>query len=77
MLTPMHTPRRSVSDEVHGLRATGSLAAGDFDEALFELERTSTRYLVGFLLRLGLFAPRVAVRIAWRLVLLRATPSPG
>lgn len=49
----MHAPRRSFSDEVHGLRATGSLVAGDFDEALSELERTSSRYLVGFLLRLA------------------------
>jgi len=45
----MHVPRRSVSDGVNGLRATGSLVAGDFDEALSELERISNRYLVGLL----------------------------
>ena len=62
----MHPSRRSVSDKVHGLRATtGSLIAGDFDEALAELERTSSRYLVGFLLRFSLVAPTVAVRLAW------------
>lgn len=77
MLTPMHAPRRSLGDEVHGLRATGSLVAGNFGEALSELERTSTRYLVHFLLCLGLFAPRVAIRIAWRIARLRATASPG
>ena len=71
----MQTPRRSVSDEVHGLRAIGSLVAGDFDAALAELERTSTRYLVGFLFRLGLLTPSVALRLAWRLVCLRATNS--
>lgn len=74
---PMHPLRWPLSDEVHVLRATGSLVAGDFDEALSELERTSTRYLVAFLLRLALFAPSVAVRIAWRIARLRATASPG
>ena len=73
----MQSPRRSVSGEVHGLRATGSLIAGDLDEALAELERTSAGYLLGFLLRLGLFAPNIALRIAWRIARLRATGSSG
>ena len=63
----MNTPRRSVSDEIHGLRATGSLVVGEFEEALAELEKTSTRYLVGFVLRLALVAPSVAARLAFRL----------
>ena len=67
ILTPMHPSRRSVSDEVHGLRANGSLVAGDFDDALAELERTSIRYLLGFLLRCSLVAPTVAMRLAFRL----------
>ena len=57
----MQSPRRSPSDEVHGLRATGSLDAGDFDEALAELEQTSLSYLAEFLIRFGLVTPTVAV----------------
>ena len=63
----MHPSRRSVSDEVHGLRAMASLVAGDFDKALGEIERASGRYLAGFLLRLSLVAPTVALRLALRL----------
>ena len=75
ILAPMNTPRRSVSDEVYGLRATGSLVIGDFDEALAELERTSTRYLVGFLPRFALVAPSVAFRLAWRLARRRVSAA--
>ena len=57
----------SVSDEVRGLRATGSLVAGDFEEALGEREQTSLAYLVRFLPRLAFVAPSVAARLAWRL----------
>ena len=71
----MNTRRRSISDEVHGLRATGLLVAGDFDEALAEFDRTSTRYLVGFLLRLSLVAPSVAFRLGWRLARRRVTDA--
>ena len=63
----MHPSRRSVSDEVHGLRATGSIVAGDIEGAVAELERASARYLVGFLLRFCLVAPSVALRLAWKL----------
>ena len=63
----MNAHRRSVSDEVHGLRATGSLVAGEFEEALGELEQTSLAYLAAFLLRFALVAPSVALRLAWRL----------
>ena len=48
------TSARSVSDEVRGLRATGSLVAGDFEDAVAELEQTSSRYLAGFFLRLAI-----------------------
>lgn len=71
----MHPSRRSVSDEVHGLRATGSLAAGDLEDALAELELTSTRYLVGFVLRFALVAPSVAARLAFRLARRRFSGS--
>ena len=60
----MNAPRRSVSDEVHGLRAMGSFVAGDFEEAISELEQTSLSYLAGFLIRFGLVAPSVALRVA-------------
>ena len=71
----MHPSRRSVSDEVHGLRAIASLVAGDFDEALAELERASARYLIGFLLRFSLVAPTVALRLAWRLARRRVSET--
>lgn len=63
----MNVQRRSVSDEIHGLRATGSLGTGDFEDALTELEQTSLAYLAAFLLRFALVAPSVALRLAWRL----------
>ena len=47
--------------------AAGSLVAGDFEEALAELEQTSFSYLVRFLPRLAFVAPSVAARLAWRL----------
>ena len=71
----MNMRRRSVSDEVHGLRATGSLVAGDFEEALDELEWTSARYFVGFLLRFAPVAPSVAARLAFRLARRRFSGS--
>ena len=72
----MQSPSRSLSDEVHGLRAAGSLVAGDFDEALAELEQTSLSYLAGFLIRFGLVAPSVAIRLAWRLARRRLLVAP-
>ena len=64
----MSTGRRSVSDEVHGLRAVSALVAGEFEDAVDELGQVSARYLVGFLLRFSLLSPSVAARLAWTLV---------
>ena len=72
----MQSPRRSLRDEVHGLRAAGSLVVGDVDEALAELKQTSLSYLAGFLIRFGLVAPTVAIRLAWRLARRRLLEVP-
>ena len=54
-------------DEIDGARAAGSLLVGDLEAAVDVLERVSTRYLAGFLWRLGILIPSVALRLAWRL----------
>ena len=62
----MDHPRSSLADEVHGARAVGSLVVGDIEAAEAELALTATRYLAGFVCRLVVIAPSVAVRLAWR-----------
>lgn len=65
-LVGMDVERSRLPDEVHGARAAGSLLVGDLVEAEAELVRVRTRYLVGFLARLGLLVPGVSLRLAWR-----------
>ena len=55
-------------DEVEGVLALRALRAGDLDEAAEILSRTRPRYSAGFLLRLAIVAPGVAIRTAWRLL---------
>ena len=69
----MNTRPPSVSDEVRGLRAVGSLVGGDVDGALAELEQTSFSYLAGLLPRLAFVAASVAARLAWSM---EACPAP-
>ena len=56
------------ADEVHGARAAGSFLAGDVAEAEAEVKLACvrTRYPVGFLARLAHLAPRVSLRLVWR-----------
>ena len=60
----MTSHRPSVLDETYGAQALGALLAGDCESALDALGRTSTRYLAGFLCRLGLLMPSISVRLA-------------
>ena len=54
----------SVLDEIYGAQALGALLAGDLESALDALGRASTRYVAGFLCRLGLLMPSVSARLA-------------
>ena len=63
----MDHPRLALPDEVHGARAVGSLVVGDLEAAEAELALTRARYLAGFLCRLAIITPSVALRLAWRL----------
>ena len=67
-LTPreMESRRRSVGDEVHGLRAVSAIVAVNLEDAVDELGQVSARNLAGFELRFALVAPRVAVHLGWR-----------
>ena len=62
----MDGQRSRLPDEVHGARAAGSLLVGDLAGAKAELAHVRTRYLAGFLARLGVVAPSVALRLVWR-----------
>ena len=64
---PMDRPRFALPDEVHGARAAGSLVVGDLEAVDAELALTGAHYLAGFLCRLAVIAPSVALRLAWRL----------
>ena len=55
-------------DEVWGVLALHAFRAGDLDRVAEMLSRTRPRYAAGFLLRLAVLAPGVAVRTAWRLL---------
>jgi len=54
----------SALDEIYGAQALGALLAGDLKSALDALGPASTRYIVGFLCRLGLLMPSVSARLA-------------
>ena len=58
-------------DEVWGVFAIGALRSGDIDGAAALLSRARLGYSVGFLLRLAVHAPELAIRTAWRLFTLR------
>jgi len=64
---PVSVRKPSLLDEIDGARAAGSMLVGDLDGAVDALERVSTRYLAGFLWRLGILMPSVALCLAWRL----------
>ena len=49
-------------DEVWGVLSIGALCAGDIEEAAKILSRARLGYAVGFLLRLALVAPGLAMR---------------
>ena len=66
-------PQAFPLDEFDGARAAGALLVGEREAAVDALERVSTRYLAGFLWRLGLVMPSVSVRLAWRLARRRLT----
>ena len=66
-LGSMDHPRSAHPDEVHGARAAGALLVGDLEAAEAELALTGARYLAGFLFRLVVITPSVALRLAWRL----------
>ena len=65
-LFPMDGRHSRLPDEVHGARAAGSLLAGDLSEAEAELAHVRTHYLAGFVARLAVVAPSVALRLVWR-----------
>ena len=52
-------------DEVWGVFSIGALCAGDIEEAAKILSRARLGYAVGFLLRLALVAPGLAMRTGW------------
>ena len=64
----MNGSHPSVLDQVHGARAAGALLVGELDEAEEHLSAASSRYLVGFFLRLAIITPGVSLRLAWRVV---------
>ena len=64
---PMDRPRFALPDEVHGTRAAGWLVVGDLEAAEAELALIGASYLAGFLCRLAVITPSVALRLAWRL----------
>lgn len=55
-------------DEVWGVLALRALLAGDLRAAAGMLPRARPRYCAGFLVRLTVLMPSVAIRMAWRLV---------
>ena len=69
--------RHSVLDETCGAQALGALLAGDLESALDALGRASTRYIAGFLCRLGLLMPSISVRLACGLVRRRLSRLRG
>ena len=54
-------------DEVRGVFAIGALRAGDIEAAAKSLSHARFGYAVGFLLRLALVAPALAMRTAGRM----------
>ena len=70
---PVSARKPSPLDELDGARAAGPLLVGELEAAVDALERVSTRYLAGFLWRLGLVMPSVSVRLAWMLSRRRLT----
>ena len=64
---PMDHPRFSLPGEVHGARVAGSLVVGDLEAVEAESALTGAHYLAGFLCRLAVITPSVALRLAWRL----------
>ena len=60
----MMGPPCSVLDELYGAQAMRALLAGDLESALDALGRASTRYVAGFLCRLGLLMPSISARLA-------------
>ena len=74
---PMNHPRFALPDEVHGARAVGSLIVGDLEAAEAELALTGARYLAGFLCRLAVIMPSVALRLAWHLGVRRWREEAG
>ena len=49
-----------------GVRAAGSLLAGDIEVVEAEFASVRTRYLIGVLCRLAVITPSVSLRLAWR-----------
>ena len=72
---PMNGPRPPGLDQVHGARAAGALLVGELDEAEEHLGAASSRYLVGFFLRLAFITPGVSLRLAWRIARRRLVRS--
>lgn len=64
---PVNARKPSPLDELDGARAAGALLVGDLEEAVDARERVSTRYVAGFLCRLGFLMPSVSLRLAWKL----------
>ena len=62
----MDNARSRLPDEVHGARAAGSLLVGDIGAVEAELAHVRTRYLLGFVCRLAVVTPSVALRLALR-----------
>ena len=54
-------------DEVWGVLVLRALLAGDLRAAVEMLARARPRYCAGFLVRLAVLMPSVAIRMAWRL----------
>ena len=73
----MTGPQPSVPDEIYGAQALGSLLAGDLESALDALGPASTRYVAGFLCRLGLLMPSISARLAYGLARRRLSRLRG